>query len=442
MRPVFYSQEALENLQQHIVELLQSDGYVELETVVPSAFNESDMESILNKYMELKNVTLKGNIILSNEYLEKCANKFRDKVTDILMGRPVKFVTAGPSQEEEKKAKAGKGSKKGKSKESAERDPFDQQEVIAILKQSKAFPEDFNPELEEAIYPALKEKIADLTKKMKVELFENKKTPLSNEVSTMQGRIEERILQMQVMQKSVKKLLEKSSAASKQLAETAVEYSRPIIDQFVLLYCKKYSIQLPETLYSEKFLEKKQEQDDGSEPKMITLATPPVFKNPELLVVAIDTLPKDLAKMLRKINTLLDERNFDDFYEELNSKAHGFGIKPSSLDKKAEKNILYSQKYFLREQIAKDDLESKEAFFNVLQCLFLEQNIFMGLTYNNNAQYMIEKLAPILIELLSTSENDKDKESVDIVKKGLEQFKQSNTEELEKTNKDLLSKLN
>lgn len=435
----FYSQEALENLKQHIVELLQSDGYVELETVVPSAFNESDIENILNKYMELKNVTLKGNIIISNEFLDKWANKFRDRITDILMGRPVKFITAGPAPEEEKKGKSGKGKKGGKAKEPAERDPFDQQEVIAILRQSKLFPEDYNPELEEAIYPVLKEKISDLSKKLKVELFENKKTPLSNEVGTMQAKVEERILQMQLMLKSVKKFAEKGPAG-KYLLDKAIQYSRPIIDQFILLFCRKYAIQLPDTLYSEQYLEKKGE-DDSTEPKIITLDTPPVFKNPDLLILAIDTLPKDLAKLLRNINKLLDEKNLDEFYDELQSKAHGLGIKPLSLDKKTEKNILYSQKYFLREQIAKGDMEPKEAFFNVLQCLLLEQNLFFGLTYNNDVQ-LVEDLATMILDNLTASESDREQAKIDLIKQGLELYKDSKNEELEKKNQEILSKIN
>jgi len=438
----FYSQEALDNLQQHIVELLQSDGYVELETVVPSAFNESDMESILNKYMELKNVSLKGNIIMSNEYLDKCANKFRDRVIDILYGRPVKFTTAGPQPEEEKKGKSGKSSKKtSKSKEPAERDPFDQQEVIAMLKQAKLFPEDFNPELEEALYPALKERIAELTKKLKIELFENKKTPLSNEVGTMQARIEERILQGQLMLKSVKRFAEKSSAIANYLFDKTTQCSRPIIDQFVLFFCKKYSIQLPDTLYNEKYLEKKEEYEDSSEPKIITLEVPPVFKNDDLRVVAIDTLPKDLSKMLRKINTLLNEKKLDEFYEELQSKAHGFGIKPLMLEKKIEKNILYSQKYFLRESIVKTDMEPREAFFNILQCVLLEQNIFLGLTYSKDAQ-LVDKIAPLLLEILSASDLDKDKDICTLVQKGLEHYRHADNEGLGKVNSEILSKVN
>jgi len=371
-----FNKNSLEHTKEQIVETMNTEGAIDVTNLLPSVLEEEEIETIITQYMGLENYELSGTLIISNSFLDKCTTAFKEKIIENIYKAPQKLIT----EEEEPKKKGGKGKKK---KGDSGDELFSLEEVAKHLKDSKLLPSDYDPDFEESLYKLLKERLQKYSSVIKTELFENKKNSSSELINDIQSKLEERISTVAFIDKNIENIQAKNTTVDVGYAKNKLAgYMRPIIENMILLFCRKYSVQLAPNLFA-KTEEKK--ETDISNTKRIRLDEAPMFKSPETVASAIDSLPKDLQKLMKQLNELIAAKKVHEANEFLQKSALDLGIKPVNLDKKNEKNFIYAQRYYIKEDIQGARHDPRMQFFYQLSLLGLEQGLFLGLDFEEKA---------------------------------------------------------
>lgn len=374
-----YSKESLEHTKEQIVETLNTEGAIDVANLFPSVLDEEEIEALITEHLGLQDIELSKSLVISTAYLEKCTQAFKDKIVENIYKAPQKLIEK-PAEEEESKKGKGKGKGGKKKAESDANDLFSKDEIIKHLRDTKLLSADYDPELEEMLCKHLKERLQKLYNVIKVELFENKKNMSSELVNEIQARLEERISAVAFITKYIQNIETKNTAVDiNYLRNKAAVFMKPIVENMIFLYCRKYSLQVNPSLLSS------EEKKEGEDSKRLRFEEPPMFKNYEGMVSTLDILPKDLSKLMKAFNDLIVQKKVYEASELLQKHALDLSIKPISLDKKNEKNFIYSQRYFTKEDLHGAKYDPKLQFYYVLTLLGLEQNIYLGLEFEEKA---------------------------------------------------------
>jgi hypothetical protein len=55
----------LNNVKDHILEIINTEGFVDISNIFPSILEDEDKEIVITQYMDLKGVEIQGTIIVS-----------------------------------------------------------------------------------------------------------------------------------------------------------------------------------------------------------------------------------------------------------------------------------------------------------------------------------------------------------------------------------------
>jgi len=420
-----FSKESLEHTKEQILETLNTEGAIDVTNLLPSILGEDEIESIINEHLGLTGFELNGTLIVSNSYLDRCTSSFKDKIVENIYKAPQKLLEK--SEEEETKKKGAKGKKK----KGDENELFSKDEVIKHLRENKLLTTDYDPELEDALYKFLKERLQKYYNVIKMELFENKKNLSSELVNEIQSKLEERINTVAFIDKALENIQAKNTTADISYARNKVaNYLKPIVENMIFLYCRKYSIQISPNLLNKNTEESK--ETDLSDPKRIKLEEPSIFKSSDALNNVLDTLPKDLQKLMKQFNELVAQKKVHEACEFLQKNALDLGIKPINLDKKSEKNFIYAQRYYTREDFQGVKFDPQLQFYYLLVLIGLEHGFYLGLNFE-------EKSVSIYCSVLLGDENvnEEVKKEITKAKELYHETSQEKSQEFEAINKKL-----
>jgi len=411
-----FNKEALENIKEQILEVLNTEGSIDVSNLLPSILDESEIETLITKHMDLKNFELRGTLIVSTDFLEKCVLKFRDKIINLIYKAPQKLIEE--SNEDTKKKTKGK-KKKGDSEDAL----FSKDEVTQHLKETKMLPNDYDPDFEETFYALIKERLQKYYESIKVELFESKKSLSTDIISEMQTKLDERTTAIAFIARSIQEIENKYTNVDMFYLKSKLNnFLRPVVENMILLYCKKYSLQVSSNLFAQ--VEEKKEMDAKGR---IKLDETPIFKSSEAITTAIDVLPKDLAKLTKEFFALVNDKKSLEAVEFLKKNALDLGLKPINIDKKNEKNFMYAQKYFTKEDLQGVGNDPKYTFFLILSLKCLDSGLYLGLNFEDKAVSTYTNLVlgdPAVdeetkksIQKVIENYNENDKELESLVKK-------------------------
>lgn len=295
----------------------------------------------------------------------------------------------GEKAEESTDSKKGK---KGKGKKAEDADGkkklFDVEEVSKHLKEAKLIPDEYDPDFDQKIYDLLQDRLAKLYETLKIELFESKKSLTTDIIQELQAKLEDRMIMIQIIQKSIGYIENKyENIDTAFIIENLCAMLKPIAENMILLYCKKYGLPITPT-----FFFKSLEENKEPEPKNGPLSDKQVFRNDDTSTTAIEMLPKDLQKLLKGLMENIKEKKFKEFIENLQKNATYYSLKINIQEKKVEKNFFLAQKFFIKEGLENPKLEEKAAFFNLLSYLVLEQNLYFGFKNEDKAMTILQSI--------------------------------------------------
>lgn len=409
---VCFNKDCLSGVKEQVVSLLDF-GWVDLQNILPSVLKDEEIETITTKYMGLNDSTeIDGTLLFSKEFLEKCTIALKDRIIDYIYKTPQKLVenkdtSMKPSQNQKSgQTKKFKKNNNDDNDEKASEKLFSKDEVIKVLLEHKLLEiSDKDDYLEEKLYKLLLGKIAQLYENIKKDLFETKKAGSAEVIQELQKKIEDLLLALQYHLRSTR-LIEASftNIDTSIFTEASFQCSRFLIENLVILLCKKYGISLPPSLFTTKNNEKQEVVIESI--TMVALnSNAQIFKNIDLLLNAIDFLPKDLAKLFKEIKEFLLKKKVDELIDYIAKNHENFVIKGSlTLDKKNEKNFFHLQKYFCREAIKINKFDVKNCFFNCLNLFLLEENQFFISRFEDKSIMVLNKT---LAEITTDPDNKK-----------------------------------
>lgn len=433
---VCFNKDSLGAVKEHVESLLEF-GWVDLQTILPSVLKDEEIETIIAKYLKLSDTTeMDGTMIFSKEFLDKCAAVFKDRIIDFIYKTPQKLVenketSTKPNQ---KQAPGKKGKKAGANDETDTKEEriFSQDEVIKVLIEQKVIEmSDKDDYLEEKLYKLLLGRIAQLYETIKKERFESKKAGSAEVIQELQKKIEDLTLALQFHIRSVQTIeTSATNLDTSSFYESAFYSSKFLIENILIFICKKYAVNLPPTLFNVKSSEKV-----GSESKikdavenLAWVSINPearIFKNLDLMLSAIDFLPKDVSKNFKDVKELLSKKKVNELVEHLVKNCENFGFKANAtLDKKTEKNFYYLQKYLAKETIKQNKFDLRNTYFNCVNLFLLDQAYFFIAPQDEKTIGILNKT---LIEVTGDPENKK------LFAMGLESFSKM----IDKVNEDL-----
>ena len=395
------SKKSLGKSKEHIVQILATEGNIDVKYLVPSILSEKDIETILTQYMQLSDFEINGYLIISNSFLDKCVGKFRDKIINLIYKNPSKWVEKVEVDQDFKSSNANQKLKKGKKKDKKQvedsepkKDLFTQDEFIKHLKVCKIIPDQYDLDFEEKLYNFSRERINKMYENIKVELFESKKSLTADIIQELQTKLEERIIMIQMISKSILIIEGKySNIDFNYLNERLYVMLKPVLENLILLYCRKYSQNLSHSLF-QKNLEESKEPETKNVP-LSELSDKLIFRSNEAIITAIDLLPKDLNKMMKDLLENYTHKKTNQFIENLQQNGNQNGLRITIGQKKTDKNFFLAQKYSIKEVLQSYKFDEKITFFNLLSCLILDQNLYLGLKFEEKA---VAILSTILLE--------------------------------------------
>lgn len=71
---------ALENSKNNVIAMLRHEGFAEISKAFPAVFSESDVEQLFNEHLGLSSIIISSGYCFDLNWLDKCANEFRDKI--------------------------------------------------------------------------------------------------------------------------------------------------------------------------------------------------------------------------------------------------------------------------------------------------------------------------------------------------------------------------
>ena len=433
---VCFNKDSLGAVKEHVESLLEF-GWVDLQTILPSVLKDDEIETIIGKYLKLTDTTeMDGTMIFSKDFLDKCAAVFKDRIIDFIYKTPQKLVeNKETSTKPNQKQAPGKKGKKGGANDEAdtkEEKIFSQEEVIKVLIEQKVIEvSDKDDYLEEKLYKLLLGRIAQLYETIKKERFESKKVGSAEVIQELQKKIEDLTLALQFHIRSVQMIETNfTNLDTSSFYETAFYSSKFLIENILIFICKKYGVNLPPTLFNAKSSDKV-----GSESKikdavenLVWVSINPearIFKNLELMLSAIDFLPKEVSKNFKDVKELLSKKKVNELVEHLVKNCENFGFKANAaLDKKTEKNFYYLQKYLAKETIKQNKFDIRNTYFNCVNLFLLDQAYFFIVPQDEKTICILNKT---LIEVTGDPENKK------LFAMGLENFSKM----IDKVNEDI-----
>jgi len=416
---VCFNKDSLGGVNEQVVSLLEF-GWVDLQTILPSVLKDDEIETIISKYLKLNDVTeMEGTMIFSKEFLDKCAAAFKDKIIEFIYKTPQKLIENKESamktnqkQPQAKKNKKTMNSDDADAKETTSEKIFSKEEVIKVLLEQKIIEmSDKDDYLEEKLYKMLIGRIAQLYENIKKDLFESKKAGSADIILELQKKIEDLILTLQFHIRSVQ-LIESNftNLDTSSFYESAFQSSRFLIENILIFLCKKYAINLPPTLFSAKSSDKismEPKNKETNENLALVSLNPnsQIFKNIDLLLSAIDYLPKDLAKYFKDIKEFLVKKKVNELVDFMVKNCENFGVKATAaFDKKTEKNFYYLQKYWAKEAIKQNKFDLRNCYWNCLNLFLLDQGYFFIAPFEEKTICVLNKT---LIEVTNEPENKK-----------------------------------
>ncbi|EAR90124.1 hypothetical protein TTHERM_00354710 (macronuclear) [Tetrahymena thermophila SB210] len=402
----FYK-DSLEELKEQIVNLLLEEGYTDLSFMFPTCLTEADIETIVNKHLKLTEVELDETMIFSHHYIEKCVTGLKQNIITQLQENPQKAIqkdktlddSDDDSEDGGKKKKGGKGKKqppaasasvstrafenkkdkKGgaqkptKKQTEEQRDKgnnlFNQDEFISILLEAKIINQndkgdDFENKLYRIAQPSLQKYIEQLRK----EMMDKKKSGSQEVIMQLNQLIEDAMLMIQISQNSITYIENNHSDINMTLFSNNIHYTlRLVIENTIVLICKKLAISLPQGLFI-----KKDEEDPSKNIQIATLVLKKVFKSKEMLQQAISLLPKEYNLFLIKAFELYLKKQPKPLIEYLMNNTQLMGVR-AILDKKIEKNLILTTKYYIKDLIKKDKADNKLNFLRTVQYILLDK---------------------------------------------------------------------
>lgn len=397
-------------------------GWVDLQaqSILPSILKDEEIEAIISKHLELNDTTeIDGTIIFSKEFLEKCAMAFKEKIIEFIYKTPQKLVEnkesnlkSTNSKSQSKKSKKNIPFEDTETKESSSEKIFSREEVIKLLIEKKIIEEtDKDDYFEEKLYKVLMGKIANLYENIKKDLFETKKAGSLEVIQDLQKKIEDLIMALQFDLKSVQ-MIEKNytNISVGMFYESLNQSSIFLVENILILLCKKYSVTLPQTLFNASSSDKIN-FESGSKETMENIALvslnrkSQIFKNLDLLFNAIDFLPKDLSKLFKDIKEFLIKKKSPELVEYIVKNYENYGLKSTLIpDKKSEKNFFYLQKYLSKEAIKPNKHDLKACYYHCLNLFLLDQSFFLLVPLEDKSLILLTKT---LIEIVADPENKK-----------------------------------
>ena len=402
------------------IETVLDYGWVDLQNILPTVLKDEEIETITTKYLGLNDITeVDGTLIFSKEFLNKCALSFKDKIIEFIYKTPQKLIEnkesankANQKTNQPKKKQKKDNSDENDSKESSER-IFSKEEVIKVLIDQKLIEiSDRDDYFEEKLYKLLVGKIAQVYENIKKDLFETKKAGSAEVIQELQKKIEDLIMAIQFHLKSIQTIETNFTNVDTSLFyETAFYSTKFLIENIVILLCKKYGINLSPTLFASKSSEKINFEPNKNKEVLENISlvsinpNSQIFKNIDLLINAIDTLPKDLSKLFKEIKEFLVKKKVNELFDFLLKNVENFGLKASLvIDKKLEKNFFYLQKYLAKETIKQNKFDLKTCYYNCLLLFLLEQSYFFIASIEEKAICVLNRT---LIEVCTDQENKK-----------------------------------
>ncbi|KRX10630.1 hypothetical protein PPERSA_05450 [Pseudocohnilembus persalinus] len=464
-----YSVDNIKALHENIEEILNEEGFTDIQMHFPSNLTDQDIDALLFKHMKLQDVELvKTQIeiyLFSQEFIQRAAASFKEPIIQLIYNAPQKLLEKqNQSQQEIEQASAG-GKKKGKKGPASKNKQgkkqqqnnanflFSNDEALQHLVQQKIIQQDDRDEnFDESFCKVLQPEIVKFYDNIKVELFQNKKQASNEFIEDLTNKITDLLLSLQYVQKSCNYIEMNFSTIDINLfLERGLFAERMLIEQLVVFFCKKYGVQLnPNLLAESEPKQQPQQQQIENElqtqssqtqnkklPNYIDCGNIKVnksFKGKAELVAGIESIPKDYNQLLKQCMEMYLQKKFEPLLQQVLQNQDLIGVK-ANLDKRSEKNFTYFIKYTAKESLKKqkeDKLLAVENFHKILTLYLLDKkNIF----FIGNVED--EKFLYLLINVLfEISQESNIKDIAQNAQNIIQEIKQKNS-----NTEDLLNKL-
>lgn len=185
---------ALQFKRDQILETLSTEGFTNLQDILPTSLSDNDMETLF-QMLKIEDVEVEDFLIYSKAFLEKLAASFKEKMVNLICQNPQSLIAQQPVQQEEdiqasaggfadrKKKQGKKPQKQAKAKETC---IFSQKEVFDHLIGTKQVDYD---DCHDILYRFLSPRLQGLYESVKVELFENKKSASATFIQNLSQQI-------------------------------------------------------------------------------------------------------------------------------------------------------------------------------------------------------------------------------------------------------------
>lgn len=349
------SKEMIESLKEQIESFLSNEGFCDIKYVMDTEiFTENDFDLLHEKHFEMEDCHFQGEYVFSSKLIQDCQTAFKELI--------VQKIFANPKVTEELKGKKGK---KGKGEDSI----LSKAEIKTILKDKKLMESDDLDEeelissLETILIPLIK----DLYETTKTELFEGKKSKLTESLLELQRVIEEKMFFLSKCLPSIQRIEESDSKIGTiSFVESMLEYSKTLLENILLLCCKKWGIQLPQSYL---------EEIDHCVKNPIIFNGNRIFKSIEQVNNLIEKInSKPTVKALKDSFAFTDSKNVSELIKYLITNCDSLYFKFSN-DKKYEKSAYKSAYQHLKMSAKGLKANSKEVLFHIIQMRLIENEI-------------------------------------------------------------------
>ncbi|CAD8177006.1 unnamed protein product [Paramecium octaurelia] len=396
-----FSRDALISKQDQIQELLLNEGHTNLQEILPVILSDQDIETLFS-LMQLNNCEYANFMIYHKPFLDNLALAFKDKIIESIYQNPQKLIEQQQNQDDAPQdiqaSAGGFANKKNKKQQQPQKkkaqnkqELFTNKEITDLLTQKKLV--EYNDCIDE-LFQFLQPRLSALYEQIKIELFESKKSASSQVIQEIQKKIEDMALGLLITQRSLQKIQQECHEVNtKVLVDNCLFGYRLLVENLVVITCKKYNIQLPQNL----FADPNHQSVVNGQINFGLSKSGRVFLNKVALGEAILFLPKEQQKALKEAMELYTKKSLDilsqhQFFDAFNLKVH--------LDKKNDRNLLLFIKHHCKEYIKQRQNEIfDESVFNQI---LLAMSTDLGLYFiGNYDQHVYSAIRQIVYELQS-----------------------------------------
>ncbi|EGR27461.1 hypothetical protein IMG5_195730, partial [Ichthyophthirius multifiliis] len=424
-----FFKDSLNQLQEQIHNLLIEEGYTDLVFMFPTIITKGDIDSIIFKHMKLTEVEIDETYIFSHKFIEKCVNNLKQHIINELQQNPQKIVQQQQEDnfsEEEEEENFRKGKKKqqnqkkqpntnknksSQNKKDTYNNIFSQQEFIQKLQEQNVLPKNEKDEIfEKKLFKVSQNQLQKHIETLRKELLDKKKSGSSEAIQQLIQLIEESVTFIQFSLNSIKSFENNHSDINLKIFYDNIHYTnRMLIENIIVLLCKKLSISLPQGLFI-----KKEYENPKKNVQIGFVVLKKIFKDKKMLQEAISLLPKEYSQFLGKAFEFYSSKSVNNLFNFLMENQNLIGIRVI-FDKKVEKGIIQSLKYFYKDLIKKDRLDFKQNILRTSIFILIDKfNLFyIGSQDENNANILYSIL-------LSLAKENTQEEIYNTLKKSLD----------------------